>query len=127
MSGRAWRGLSTPEYQKLFTSGVLTHFTKRESYSPMRKRARFDVSTVAELIKAFGGPTALGRFLDVGPSAIANWEARKLVPPGWHLRLHLEAERRGISIDPSLFNLTDEGAVDPPRRATRPRSAATAA
>lgn len=61
------------------------------------------IGSIDELISALGGPTALGEHLGVGASAVSNWIARGYIPTGWHLRLYLEVERRGLSIDLSVF------------------------
>lgn len=68
------------------------------------------VRTVEELVAAFGGTKAMAQWADVGPSAVSNWISLESVPRGYHLRLYLEIQRRGILADPSLFGMPD----DPP-------------
>ena len=70
------------------------------------------IKSIADLIEAFGGTAEMAKFLDVGPSAVSNWKAANDIPPGWHLRLFLEAQRRGWSIDQNIFG---------PPRDLRPR------
>lgn len=66
---------------------------------------RETLKTVDELIDAFGGNSVLADWLGIGDTAVSNWRDRKSIPSGWHLRLYLEAESRGLSIDPKLFGL----------------------
>lgn len=61
------------------------------------------ISSIDDLVTAFGGPTELGEWLGVGASAVSNWQARGNIPTGWHLRLYLEAQRRGMPIDLTVF------------------------
>jgi hypothetical protein len=61
------------------------------------------ITSIDELVTAFGGPTALGDWLGVGASAVSNWQARGNIPTGWHLRLYLECERRKLPVDLAVF------------------------
>jgi hypothetical protein len=61
------------------------------------------IKSIAEMVSAFGGTAKLADLLDIGMPAVSNWKAADKVPPGWHLRLFLEAKKRGIAIDPALF------------------------
>jgi hypothetical protein len=64
-----------------------------------------DVHTVAQLVSAFDGD--LAAWAGIGETAVANWVARDFIPPGWHLRLYIEACRRGLTLDlESLFGLS---------------------
>lgn len=65
------------------------------------------IRTVDDLIDAFGGNSILAEWLGIGDTAVSNWRDRKSIPSGWHLRLYLEAEARGLSIDPRLFGMDD--------------------
>ncbi len=63
------------------------------------------VSTTTDLITALGGYTKLAAWAGYEDSrGIHNWVSRG-IPPSYHLRLTLEAKRRGITIDPSVFSL----------------------
>jgi hypothetical protein len=61
------------------------------------------LTSIDDLVSAFGGPTALGDWLGVGASTVSNWQARGSIPTGWNLRLYLEAEHRGFDIDLTVF------------------------
>lgn len=65
------------------------------------------VRSVEALVAAFGGTKAMADWADVGMSAVSNWIAFGNIPRGYHLRLYLEAQRRGILIDPSIWGLED--------------------
>ncbi len=68
------------------------------------------VSTIDDLVAAFGGPSKLAKMLHVSQSAISLWKIRETVPPGWHIRLLIEADRRGIVISPALFKIEGDDA-----------------
>jgi len=65
----------------------------------MKKR----IDTISDLVNAFGGTAKLAELLDVGMSAVSNWKNAEEVPPGWHLRLFIEANKRGFEIEPEFF------------------------
>lgn len=69
--------------------------------------------TVADLVAAFGGTGKLAEWLDVVPSTVSNWKEQNAIPTGWHLRLYLECERRGIAFAPKIFRLKED--ERPPR------------
>ncbi len=72
------------------------------------------ISTIRDLIDALNGPTAVAEWAGVEhPSAISNWEARGNIPPGYHMRLALEARRRGLTISPEdIFGLEGDDAKE---------------
>ena len=53
---------------------------------------------VKELVKKYGGQTALADLLGVGQSAIAYWVKKESVPTKWHNRLLSIANEKGIDI-----------------------------
>jgi predicted transcriptional regulator len=53
---------------------------------------------VKELVKKYGGQTALAELLGVGQSAIAYWVKKESVPTKWHNRLLSIANEKGIDI-----------------------------
>lgn len=61
------------------------------------------ISTVDELAYEWGGTGALAEWLDVVPSAVSNWRKDDSIPAGYHLRLYLEAQARGLKLSPKLF------------------------
>lgn len=74
-------------------------------YAGMSKRET--IRTVADLVSAFGGNNAMAEWADVGTPAVCNWKDANEIPRGYHLRLWLEIERRGFSVDPDLFGVSD--------------------
>lgn len=87
------------------------------------------IETIDELVDFLDGPTAIGDWLGIRPSAVSNWSASGVIPSGWHLRLFLECLRRGVVPDPVLFGVTEEEVrvvaqrFRPPRTNTRRRPA----
>lgn len=81
------------------------------------------IETVAQLVAAFGGTSALAGWADVVPSTVSNWKEQGYIPPGWHLRLYLECEQRGLRVSPDLFGLKDER--EEPKRKPRPKTRVT--
>jgi len=78
------------------------------------------IETVAQLVDALGGTTAVANWLDVVPSTISNWKEHGQIPPGWHLQLYLECQRRELCVAPGLFGIKDDSAEeDPAKRPTR--------
>lgn len=67
------------------------------------------ITSIAGLVKAFGGTRGLSEWAGVGMSAISNWVERDQIPPGWHYRLHIEAKNRGFEIEPAVFGLIADG------------------
>lgn len=65
------------------------------------------ITTVDQLVQAFGGTARMAEFLDVRMSTVSNWKAAEDIPPAWHLRLFLEAGQRGFDIDPLMFGLPE--------------------
>lgn len=69
-----------------------------------------EIETIEELVAFFGGDTALAEFLGTTQSAVAQWKIRQQIASGWHLRLLAEIKRRGATVSPKVFGLTDEQA-----------------
>ncbi len=96
------------------------------------------LQTVDEVIDAFGGDRKAGinnsrvaKWLGINTSAVCNWRERANIPSGWHLRFYLEAKKRGLRIDQSIFGLeADEPAQTPlqngAKKKRRPSRAASA-
>ncbi len=63
------------------------------------------IDTIASLVDALGGPSAVADWLGISQSAVSNWIMRDEIPPGWHLRLYLKSEELGWRVDPRLFGL----------------------
>lgn len=69
---------------------------------------RQPISTVDELVVAFGGTGAFARWLDVGSSCVSNWRADGAIPRGYHLQIYLEAKRRKLSVAPGIFQMSEK-------------------
>jgi hypothetical protein len=65
------------------------------------------IAKVDQLVDAFGGTSRFAEWCDVGPSTVSNWKALGYVPSGYHLRIYLEAQARGIVLSPRLFGFDD--------------------
>lgn len=71
------------------------------------------ISTIPALIDALGGKTAVGAHLLISVNAVCNWVANDEIPVGWHLRLWLWAEDRGLVVDRAVFGMTGRYAAPP--------------
>lgn len=60
------------------------------------------VRTVGGLIRALGGDAVVANWLGISVAAIESYR-QKGIPPGWHLRLYLQAQELGHQVDPKLF------------------------
>lgn len=75
----------------------------------MNAMAKYDVSTIKDLIDRLGGVSAVARWANMEhASGVSNWEARGVIPAGWHLRLLIRAKREGFTINPAIFDLSPE-------------------
>ena len=61
------------------------------------------ISTVDELVDAFGGTGEFASWLDVGPSTVSNWKSFGHIPNGYHLKIFLEAYSRGLQLSSNVF------------------------
>lgn len=68
-----------------------------------------DIETIDHLIKEMGGPTKLGAWLGISQEAVSAFVHRG-IPTGWHVRLIAELKRRGRTINPDVFGISDEDA-----------------
>jgi hypothetical protein len=67
------------------------------------------IKTVRDLVARFGGTGKFAEFLSVVPSAVSNMLSQNRIPPGYHLEIYLECERRDWSIDRvTLFGLEQD-------------------
>jgi hypothetical protein len=73
------------------------------------------LQTVDQILDAFGGAKrpadnnkTIASWLGLNTSAVCNWRERNNIPSGWHMRFYLEAEKRGMKIDPRVFGVEDE-------------------
>lgn len=68
----------------------------------------YDITSIDELIAELGGPSELGELLGVTQEAVSNWAARGSIPGGWHMQLAGMVLRKGLSVSPKVFNLTEK-------------------
>ena len=61
----------------------------------MMLRMEHDITTIDQLISAFGGNKAVAEFFGVVPPAVSMWKHRG-IPARLHLRILREAVRRGL-------------------------------
>ena len=57
------------------------------------------MKNMADIITAFGGPSAFGRFFDVSRFTVSTWKRRNYFPAERDLELIEEARRRKIKLD----------------------------
>ena len=69
------------------------------------------IASIDDLVDFLGGDTAVAAAFGISQSAVAQWKLREQIAAGWHLRLLAEVRRRGATIDPGVFGLSDEEAV----------------
>lgn len=78
----------------------------------------YDIETIEQLVETLGGPVILGRKFGISQEAVSNWGARGNIPGGWHVQLYAMAARKGLTIDPAIFKLTEDdvaGLFEPKR------------
>lgn len=65
---------------------------------------QFDIRTFDDLERFYGGARGMQQRFGMSQPGIACWKIRG-IPPGYHLRIYLEARAAGLTIDPELFGL----------------------
>lgn len=83
------------------------------------------ISTVRDLVKAYGGPGKFAEFLHVVPSYVSNMLRDEELPRGYHLEVYIDCKRRNLKIDTcALFGVEDYGsAKSNPRKRPEVRAA----
>jgi hypothetical protein len=66
------------------------------------------LNTVADLMAALGGATAMVKMFGGVPSRFANYKLRGAFPDSMHMRIYVECLKRGLTIAPELVGMTDE-------------------
>lgn len=82
----------------------------------------YDINSIDALVAELDGPSELGALLGISQEAVSNWTVRGSIPGGWHVRLVAMLYRRGKSVDPRVFALTEqdvEGLFPSARKAFR--------
>lgn len=84
----------------------------------------YDIQTIEKLVEVLGGPVLLGRKFGISQEAVSNWGSRGNIPGGWHVQLYAMAARKGLTIDPAIFKLTEEDVAGlfKPSRPAKPRN-----
>lgn len=67
----------------------------------------YDITSISALVDELGGPSELGEQLGISQEAVSNWSARDSIPGGWHMQLAAMAYRKGKSVSPRVFKLTE--------------------
>lgn len=68
------------------------------------------ISTLRDLVKAYGGTGKFAEFLHVVPSAVSNMLRDDELPRGYHLEVYLDCQRRNLKIDKrALFGVEEDG------------------
>jgi len=62
------------------------------------------LTTVSDVVRAFGGPSGMADWAGIGAPAVCNWVERGFIPPGWHWRLDRDAREKGYEIDQGVFD-----------------------
>jgi hypothetical protein len=66
------------------------------------------LTSVAEVIDAFGGPKAMCKLFGGGPSRFSNYKANGRFPNAMRMPIYVEAARRGLRIAPELVGMPPE-------------------
>lgn len=83
------------------------------------------ISTLRDLVNAYGGTGKFAEFLNVVPSAVSNYLRDDELPRGYHLEVYLDCQRRNLKIDTRALFGVDEYKVrrSHPRRRAEARAA----
>jgi hypothetical protein len=70
--------------------------------------SKSQLTTVGEVIDAFGGLKAMCAIFGGGPSKFCNHKAAGCFPPSMHMRVYVECVKRGLLIAPELVGMTED-------------------
>jgi hypothetical protein len=82
----------------------LTKFIENEYFALMTRKSP-QLSTVGDVVTAFGGPKAMCAIFGGGPSRFCNYKAAGRFPDAMHMRIYVEATARGLNIAPELIGM----------------------
>lgn len=68
----------------------------------------YEIDTIDGLISLLGGPSAVAAELGITQEAVSNWKIREYIPRGWHVKIIAECRRRGTTIDPQVFGMSED-------------------
>ena len=66
------------------------------------------LTTVSDVIAAFGGPNAMARVFGGVPSRFCNARAKGAFPASMHMRLYVECKKRKLNVAPELVGMPGE-------------------
>jgi hypothetical protein len=83
----------------------------------------YEIDTIDGLIPFLGGPSAVAATLGITQEAVSNWKIREYIPRGWHVTMIAACRRRGKSVDPQVFGMSDDdwAALFPPQSPSKRR------
>lgn len=66
-----------------------------------------NLGDISEVIRALGGPTAVGRIVGRSPQSVVNWRAAKTFPPDTYLAISSALKEKGYDAPPSLWRMLE--------------------
>ncbi len=66
------------------------------------------LTTVSDVIAAFGGPNAMASVFGGVPSRFCNARAKGAFPASMHMQIYVQCLKRGLTIAPELVGMTSE-------------------
>jgi hypothetical protein len=72
---------------------------------PMTKAAKKTITTMPQLIRAYGGEVKMAKAFQTTPECIRRWKRWGGVPCTEYLGLYMGLEQRGYVPGPKLFNV----------------------
>ncbi len=82
---------------------------KAEKHPPFKPLQTYDISTVFGLLEEFGGIERVADEYDVPADSVRGWAVSGNIPAGWHLRMFARLCALEKTVDPVVFNFTDDG------------------
>jgi hypothetical protein len=67
---------------------------------------RYDIHTIDDVARFFGGQRGMQERFALSQPAVSHWK-RRGIPTGYHMRIALEVQRAGLTINPELFELDE--------------------
>lgn len=82
----------------------------RDMYKRSMKQNR-SLRSYEDIEAAHGGPRKLAAWAGISWQGVCNW--KRQVPPGYHYKMHLWAQSKGLEIAPEAFGLMADGKAIP--------------
>jgi hypothetical protein len=86
------------------SKAVHATITSCASCHPWAPVPTYDINTVAGLIQAMGGYSAVARDFGITIDEPRRWEILGYIPPGWHLRIYAKMLQAGRTLAPAVFD-----------------------